>query len=369
MTLFLATAPWLLLLAALPFLLRQRPTLGSYPARPGPMPPMVSVVVPTRDDAARLGACLASLLDSSYPAYEVVVADAGSEDGTREIVAALEARSSERVRLLNVGVAPVGHSWRGWCCWQGFQAARGELVLFTDPGSFHESDLMGRAVSVLEAEDADLVSVYPRLSMHGFWERLVMPHLWLVLSARLATATTVNRWQDPAHAVASRHFLLFRRAAYEATGGHEGVREGDPEAVTLARAVLLSGGRLFLAHGEDQLETRMYRTLGAIADELDTGAPASLALGAGVPARVLTWLVPATPLLFFVVPPLLLAATLLGLLAGGTQLWAVVSCALALVFWLVVYARHRIRPAYAVAFPAGALVSSLILMRALLQDD
>lgn len=369
MTLFFATAPWLLLLAALPFLLRQRPALGSYPTRVDSSSPLVSVVVPTRDDAARLGACLASLLDSDYPSYEVIVADAGSEDGTREIVAALEARSAERVRLLNAGVAPVGRAWRAWSCWRGYHAARGELVLFTDPGTFHESDLLTRAVSVLEGEGADLVSVYPRLSMHGFWERLVMPHLWLVLSARMPTARTVNRWQRPAHAVASRHFMLFRRTAYDAIGGHDRVGEREPEAATLARAVVTAGGRLFLVHGEDYLETRMYRTLGAIADELDTGAPGGLALGLGAAARLLTWLVPAAPVLFFVVPPVVLAMSLLGLMGAGTTTWASWASALGLIFWLVVYARHRIRPAYAVAFPAGALVSSLVLGRALVQKD
>lgn len=369
MTLFFAIVPWLLLLAALPLLLRQRPTLSAHPARVGPAAPFVSVIVPTKDDAARLGTCLASLLDSDYPAYEVIVADAGSEDGTREIVAALEARAAESVRLLDAGVAPVGRTWRAWACWKGYAAARGELVLFTDPGTYHDSDLLGRAVAALEGESADLVSVYPRLSMHGFWERLVMPHLWLVLSARLPTAATVNRWQDPAYALASRHFMLFRRAAYDAVGGHAQVGEREPEAATLARSVVTAGGRLFLVHGEDQLEMRMYRRLGAIADELDTGAPRSFMLGGGIVTRALTWIVPATPLLFFVVPPTLLAGALLGFSGAATAVWSAWATGLALVFWLVVYARHRIRPAYAVAYPAGALVSSLVLARALIQEE
>jgi cellulose synthase/poly-beta-1,6-N-acetylglucosamine synthase-like glycosyltransferase len=224
MPMLLSTLPWLLLLAVLPFLLRQRPSLAAYgPARPAPAgspadAPMVSVIVPTHDDAGRVGACLATLLDSDYPRYEVIIADDGSQDGTREIVAALESRAPARVRLLDTGVAPVGWSTQPWSCWRAAEVARGELLLFTRPGTLHDAELLPRAVAALQRERADLVSVYPRLTMQGFWERLVMPHIWLVLTARLPSAPAVNRRQDAADAVASPHCMLFRREAYEAVG-------------------------------------------------------------------------------------------------------------------------------------------------------
>jgi cellulose synthase/poly-beta-1,6-N-acetylglucosamine synthase-like glycosyltransferase len=376
MAMFLTTLPWLLLLAVLPFLLRQRPSLASYapvrPPRPGPPAesPLVSVIVPTHDDAGRVGACLATLLDSDYPNYEVLVADDGSQDGTREIVAALEARAPARVRLVDTGVAPVGWATPAWSCWRASEAARGQLLLFTRPGTLHDAELLPRAMVALERERADLVSVYPRLTMQGFWERLVMPHIWLVLTARLPTASAVNRWQDPADAVASSHCMLFRREAYEAIGGHQAVGSG-PEASTLARAVLRSGRRVFLVHGEAHLETRMYRTLAGIADELIVATPAAARTGAPPWIAVaVAWLVAATPVIFFVVPPVTLLASLLGVVSGPAGSWALRTTAMSLILWLVIYARHRIRPAYAVAYPAGALVSSLAFSRGiLLRED
>jgi chlorobactene glucosyltransferase len=370
MALFIATTPWLLLIAALPFLLRQRPSLSAYRPVAHQPAPLVSIIVPTHDDARRVGASLSSLLDSDYEAYEVVVVDVDSRDGTREIVAALEERAPGRVRLLDAGVAPVGRSWHGWACWRGYGAARGELLLFTTPGTLHDSQLLGRAVAALMREEADLVSVYPRLTMQGFWERLIMPHIWFVLTARLPTAASVNRWQDPVDAVATQHFMLFRRHAYEAIGGHERLAERDPEASTLARAVLDAGHRLLLVHGVDYLEARMFRTLGAIADELTTASPLTYRLS--IPAwagTAVAWLVAATPVLFFVAPPLTLAGTALGAVRGSAAVWALWTTALSLLFWLLIYARHRIRPAYAVAYPAGALVSSLIFARGILQQE
>jgi chlorobactene glucosyltransferase len=371
MTLILATAPWLLILAALPLLLRQRPDLTAYSRRGSPDPPMVSVIVPTHDDARRVGASLATLLDSDYPFYEIVVVDADSRDGTREIVAALESRAPDRVRLLDAGVAPVGRTWRGWACGQGHEAARGELLLFTRPGTYHDAGLLARAVAALEAEEADMVSVYPRLTMNGFWERLVMPHIWVVLTARLPTASAANRWQDPDDAVASKYFMLVRRDAYEAAGGHGSVAANDPEGPALAKALLGNGSRVFLVHGEAYLETRMYRSLARIADEL---AIRSAPWRGSLPewSTLLTaWLVVLTPVLFFVVPPVVLVGGALGLIRTSATAWAFQTTAISLIFWLVVYTRHRIRPAYAVAFPVGALVSALAFARGILvrHDD
>lgn len=369
MALFLATLPWLLLVLGLPLLLRQRPSLSAYrPVAPAAAP-FVSIVVPTRDDARRVGVSLATLLDADYPSYEVVVVDAESRDGTREIVAALEKRAADRVRLVDAGAPPPGRSWRSWASERGWEAARGDLILFTQSGTLHEAGLLARAVAALEREDADLLSVYPRLTMQGFWERLVMPHIWLVLTARLPTAPSVNRWQDPADAVATHHFMLFRRAAYEAVGGHGGIGERDAEAALLARAVVRAGLRVFLVHGEDFIETRMYRTLGGIADELSITASTATRLALPGWARpVVAMLVAATPVLFFVVPPLALVLSLFGFGDAAGSAWATAATALSLLFWLVVYARHRIRPAYAVAYPAGALVSSLTFARTMLGD-
>jgi chlorobactene glucosyltransferase len=367
MTLILATAPWLLILAALPFLLRQRPDLATYPHRRPSDAPMVSVIVPTHNDARRVGASLATLLDSDYPAHEIIVVDGDSHDGTPEIVAALEARAPDRVRLLDAGVPPVGTGWRAWACTQGRAAARGELLLFTRPGTYHDPGLLSRAVAALEAERADMLSIYPRLTMNGFWERLIMPHIWVVLTARLPTAAAVNRWQHPDDAVASKYFMLIRRDAYDAVGGHEDVGDGDQEGPALAETLLRAGRRVFLVHGEAYLETRMYRSLSRIADELSTRSPVTWGGRLSVwPSILVSWIVAATPLLFFVVPPTVLIASVLGWIGSDATPWAFQATAISLVFWLVVYTRHRIRPAYAVAFPAGALVSSLVFARGIL---
>ena len=64
--------------------------------------PYISVVIPVYNEERHIEACLASVLDQDYPAdrYEVIVADGGSDDRTREIVAEIATRHPN-VRLID----------------------------------------------------------------------------------------------------------------------------------------------------------------------------------------------------------------------------------------------------------------------------
>lgn len=365
----LALIPWLLLVASLLFLIWRRPRLEDYPRTPGATP-RVSIIVPTHNDAGRVGLCLSTLLGCEYPDYEVVVVDHQSVDGTREIVEALRQRTPHRLRLLRTEELPEGRPWRAWACRVGAREATGDLLLFTEPGTIHDGELLGRAVSALQAEQADLLTVQPRLTMHGFWERLVMPHIWLVLRARFPSARLVNRSRSPRNAVAHHQFLLFRRESYEGIGGHDVVGPGSVEDLAVPQAVAQAGMDVFLVHGDAYLEARMVRSFGDITTDWTAAVPpAARTTVAPWAAVFIPWVVVALPVVFFVAPPLLLALGLLTPGWGGLALWGFRTSLLALVFWLVIYAVHRIRPAYAVAYPVGALATAVLFVRSIFRHD
>lgn len=360
------------MVASLLLLVRRRPRLQDYPPLPAPAEasPRVSVVVPTRDDATRIGICLATLLGSDYPELEVLVVDHDSVDGTREIVESLHQRTPGRLRLLRTGDVPEGRPWRAWACLLGAREATGELLLFTEPGTVHESDLLGRAVAALQEERADLLTVKPRLTMQGFWERLVMPHVWLVLRARFPSARLVNRSRSPRNAVAYHQFMLFRREAYEAVGGHEVVGPGAVEDLAVPQAVAAAGRRLYVVHGDAFLETRMFRTFTDLAADWPAAVPhASRTTVAPWASAAMPWVAAAAPSVMFVLPPLMLLAGLIVPGGSGLALWGLRASVLSLLFWLVMYTVHRIRPAYAMIYPVGAAVTAMIFVRSILRPE
>jgi chlorobactene glucosyltransferase len=354
--------PWfLLLLVAVVQLLRRGPRLASHaPLREDQ--PLVSIIVPARNEAENLGVCLATLLDSSYSNYELILVDDRSEDGTREIGGVLAARSNGRLELLDGKPLPDGWLGKPWACWQGYGRARGELLLFTDADTRHGTDLLGRAVSALYAERADLLTVLPRQLMASFWERLVMPQVFQLIWFRYPDPARVNRTRNPRDVVANGQFLLFRRNAYEALGGHQAVRGDVIEDLGLAQHTVAAGRRLFIANAESMMETRMYRSLGGLTE----GWSKNVAIGARrtVPA----WLSPVAPwlLVLFVAAVWLLPVSVL--LAAPwfrpTPLvlaWSVGATGLSLLFWLLVHLRLKAGASFALLYPLGAAVATAIL--------
>src|SRR5262245_56492997 len=102
--------------------------------RPGVVPatgPLVSLLIPARDEAARIARCLEGALSQTYPCYEVIVVDDGSSDATPEILAHYAA-IHERLRIIQGAPLPPG--WMGKChaCQQAAGAAGGAWLLFLD---------------------------------------------------------------------------------------------------------------------------------------------------------------------------------------------------------------------------------------------
>lgn len=106
--------------------------------------PRVSVVIPVRNDADNLRACLDALRNSTYSDYETIVVDDASSDKTAEVAEQMEAR----VVRLRSRLGPAGARNAGAQC------ARGEYLLFVDADVGVGGDTIGRFVAHLERDPA-----------------------------------------------------------------------------------------------------------------------------------------------------------------------------------------------------------------------
>jgi chlorobactene glucosyltransferase len=366
----LYAAPWFALLLAVPALLLRRTRISSYPPPARDGAPRVSVIVPARNESVNISICVASLLNSVYPDFEIVVVDDGSVDGTGDIVRILAEHADGRLRLVDGEPLPEGWLGKPWACWQGYRQARGELLVFTDADTRHDDTLLGHAVGALQRRGADMVSVMPRQLMGTFWERLILPHIFTVLSMRYHDLERINRTRQPRDVIANGQFLLFRREAYEAIGGHEQLRDEVVEDQQLAQRLVASGRRIFIAHAHDVMDTRMYRSLGGIVE----GWTKNLALGSKRAAPA--WIAPAIPWLIvlflaaaWVAPPVTLLLSLFLPVASPVVGWSVAATAAGLLFWLVVHLWMRVPPLYAFGFPIGAAMTAILFVRSALRGE
>ncbi len=363
--LLLLTLPWAAPLLALPLMIWPRHRLRRYAPREEDDVPSVTVIVPARDEVVNIGACTATLLDSLYAKLDVVVVvDDRSGDGTAEVAQALAERSHGKLRVVHGEALPEGWVGKSWACWQGYRAAEGELLLFTDADTRHDPELVGHAVAALLRERADMLTALPHQQLESFWERVVMPTVLTLIFARFLDLGRVSRTRKARDAAANGQFILVRREAYEAIGGHEAVKGEVVEDVRLAQRAVDAGQNLFLAWAADLLQTRMYRSFRDIVD----GWTKNLAIGSRltVGARLrpaIPWLIAAFALLFWVLPAAVLLPSLVGLTTDALLGWSAATVALSLAFWVVVDVRMRVPPAYALVYPLGAAVTAWLFVR------
>lgn len=353
----LLAAPWVLGPVITLVRGRQSRSLDEESSRPPSDPPLVSLIIPARDEARSIRRCVESALASSYPRLEVIVVDDHSTDDTAAIVHALAARDP-RLRVITPPPLPAGWFGKQWACAAGAQSARGELLGFMDADTSQSPDLITRVVNAMHSRGAELLSVLGTQELGSFWERLVQPQIFAIMLQRFGGTELVNRSRFVSQKVANGQCLWLRRAAYDALGGHAAVRDKVAEDLALAQLAFRSGRTTALVLGLDQLSTRMYTSLRELVEgwgkNIYAGGRDAMPLGAV--GRAMYPLLLVTPGLFGLVPPIMLALGVLGVVGHGTLGWASIALAANLVWWLLVYAWLRLSPLYAVLHPLGAAV-------------
>lgn len=327
--------------------------------------PLVSVIVPARDERRNIAECVRSVLAADYPALEVVVVDDHSTDGTSAL-ARVAGGADPRLRVLDNGPLPPGWFGKQWACATGAAAARGAILCFADADTRHAPDLVTRAVNAMRGRDAHLLSVVGRQELVTFWERVVQPQVLAVMAGRYGSTERISHSPNVHDKIANGQCLFVTRQAYDAVGGHAIVRDSVSEDLVLAKRLFAAGRTVAIVLGPAQLSTRMYRGLG----ELVRGWRKNMFAGGreaapGALGRLLFPLMLLFPPLFSLYPILLLALHALGAVSQTTGLAAAVATALLLAAWAVVYRRAGLSPLYALAFPAGAAVLLTIVVQAL----
>ena len=223
-------------------------------------PQSVSAIVPARNEEAAIRACVESLVPQQ-DIVEVIVIDDESTDNTAGIVRQIM-DSSPKVRLLQTHELPPGWVGKNYAVWIGAREAKGEWLLFTDADAVHEPDSAKRALAIAARENAMMLSFSPEQVMETWYEKALIPYVYSRLASKFSF-DDVNDPNKPA-AAANGQFLMIRRAAYDAIGGHASVAGDVLEDVALAKRVKSAGYRIWFGSGQGIVRVRMYRTFGAM---------------------------------------------------------------------------------------------------------
>ena len=358
-----ASVPWIALVVYMAVRVRLPPPLASVDGF-GSDAPMVSVVIPARNEERSIRLCVESVCASEYPSFEVIVVDDRSEDDTAEVARRVAPNRARRVEVVDGAELPDGWFGKPWACRQGAAEAEGDLLLFTDADTTHTPPLLAMTVASLEKEEADALTVMGRQLMESFWERLVQPQVAVPMLLRFANMGRPCEPKGWRSALANGQYLLFRRSVYEELGGHDAVRNEVVEDQRLAQILCRAGKKLVVREGADVFATRMYQSLAELIEgwskNMATGARQSIPSGAGAPVMALALLSGVT---LWIMPPVLALLGALGVAPAAWGVWAAGITGGSALFWAVATWRLHGPPWYGTLYLLGAVVGAYIYVR------
>lgn len=364
MTLLLLSIAWVLTVAGLLTRAitqyRHYQIIGASEKRGTAACPTVAVIVPARNEERIIARCLGGVATQDYPSnkLQLIAIDDSSTDRTGVILSELAA-SRDGMRVLQGEPLPPGWLGKPHACWQAQAVTESEWLCFIDADTIAEPPLIRTGVDTATQRGLDLLSLQPFQELKSAGERLILPAGFFLI----AFTQDLRRTNDPGSPDASVNgqFLLIKRSAYLAVGGHAAVRDAIAEDSALARAIKSAGYRIGVFGTEGLLHTRMY---GDFRSLWEGTARQAATLLHGMPALVGV----AIGALLLASAPLALpawAAVHLARSGGGVAVAALILAAtgsLALFGTHVGAARYfKIPFWYGLLFPAGYLAGAGVL--------
>jgi chlorobactene glucosyltransferase len=330
--------------------------------------PLVTVIVPARNEARNIERCVTSILATTYPNLELLVIDDSSTDATAEI-ARRAIGADFRARVMRNAPLPDGWFGKQWACAAGAKVATGTVLQFTDADTVHSPDLVTRSVNAIVRTDADLFSIAGRQELGGFWEKVIQPQIFTLLSMRYGGTESVNRSSRVRDKIANGQCIFVKRESYDAVGGHAAVRASVAEDLMLAQRFFAVRKRVVLMLGFKQLSTRMYESLPEIVGgwRKNVFAGGLDAVPFGRFGRILFPLALLLPPILELLPPLALALSIFVGASSTVLSWALISAAVTLGWWMAAYDAVDESPVYALTYPLGALLLLYIFFTAVIR--
>lgn len=256
----------ILLTVQLPPLLVLLSRLLQGPGRRPPLQPQVttpdqlgavSVVVPTLNEAQRVGPCIEGLSRQGYEVREIIVVDSRSTDGTPDLIKQAQLQDP-RFRLVTDDPLPTGWVGRPWALHTGFlQSSEGsQWILGIDADTQPQPGLVSALIRAAESEGYDLVSLAPQFILKTLGELWLQPALLMTLVYRFGPAGAAT--EAPERVMANGQCFLCRRSVLAQIGGYTAAQASFCDDVTLARYAAAQGARVGFWDGSKLLKVRMY---------------------------------------------------------------------------------------------------------------
>lgn len=320
--------------------------------------PLISIILPAKDEEENIGACLQSLVNQDYHNFEIIVVDDRSTDRTLEIAKKF-ATSDPRIKVFHISDLPKGWTGKNHAISCGIPHAKGELLLFIDADTEHDPNCVTASVAHFEKNDLDAMSLEPYFAWTGFFQKLAFS-VFTLITACLFPIFMVNR-KGSNLALSNGQYILIKKDVYKKIGGHERIKGRILEDLALIENLKAGGFHYNLAVGTSVVTVKMYKDIASFWQ--GWSRILFLALKSNYLAAFLLYLVATVISIFpFVIPIIAIGTVIMGLpLINSILILDVVLLGIIIVTTGFVNMIFRLNPFYSLLHPLAIMAGMAIM--------
>lgn len=220
--------------------------------------PLISVLIPARNEGSNIGLILSDLLQQDYANFEVLVYDDLSTDNTLQVIKEFTLKDP-RIKLLKGLSLPEGWLGKNHACHRLSGRAAGEYLLFMDADVRLKKSLLTNSLAHAVRHRLDMMSIFPVQKMYTFGEKITVPVMnWVLLGLLPLILTRISHW--PSFSAANGQFMLFRAITYHDYKFHKQLKHDMAEDIAIFRKMKKNGLRTHTVLRNGDVSCRMYRS-------------------------------------------------------------------------------------------------------------
>ncbi len=257
----LSLLAWIMYFIIIVYYYRKIPNLSKKPSTiTQEKYPLISIIIPTRNEAHRISKCIQTLKLQTYPKLEIIIVD-DSTDNTVEVIKSI-VESDKRFKIIKQEKLPKDWIGKPFALQQGSKIAKGEWLLFIDADTYYDPVLIQRAMEFALKNKLNMLSLAPSHICKSFWEKVIQP---IPLGA-IPAGTPLAKVNDPKSkvATASGPFIMIKHTTFDDVGGYQTIKGRIADDIEIAQLIKSHGFRIGYANAQTMINLRMYENFSEI---------------------------------------------------------------------------------------------------------